>query len=312
MLASGELHNGNVIIRPLVDMLRSRLPAASRQSRRTLPELPAQRPATPDLSPSPADLLFNTWPGRLFLVAAALKLARRRPAARDGRARGDRAAQQRRDDRADGLGRLFRLAALPADEAPAAVARAPQADPVLHLHRRRAGAADHRVLHPRRVCDLDQRQRLPVPRRLRRHGQLRRAGGQCRGIGGRTQSCSRRRDGGAGAAECQQRRPAIPPVVDRLRAERRRGTAARAGRRVESCRGAGPHSCMADGSPRRVRRHGRARGRGTRRRRPADRPCRGPGAAEHAPPRLRDRRHSRSTVRSSTASTSPPASRPVW
>ena len=55
-------------------MLRSRLPAASRQSRRTLPELPAQRPATPDLSPSPADLLFNTWPGRLFLVAAALKL----------------------------------------------------------------------------------------------------------------------------------------------------------------------------------------------------------------------------------------------
>ena len=55
-------------------MLRSRLPAASRQSRRTLPELPAQRPAGPDLSPSPADLLFNTWPGRLFLVAATLKL----------------------------------------------------------------------------------------------------------------------------------------------------------------------------------------------------------------------------------------------
>jgi sigma-B regulation protein RsbU (phosphoserine phosphatase) len=55
-------------------MLRSRLPAASRQSRRTLPELPAQRSAAPDLSPSPADLLFNTWPGRLFLVAAALKL----------------------------------------------------------------------------------------------------------------------------------------------------------------------------------------------------------------------------------------------
>jgi sigma-B regulation protein RsbU (phosphoserine phosphatase) len=54
-------------------MLRSRLPAASRQSRRTLPELPAQRPAAPDLSPSPADLLFNTWPGRLFIVAAALK-----------------------------------------------------------------------------------------------------------------------------------------------------------------------------------------------------------------------------------------------
>ena len=55
-------------------MLRSRLPAASRQSRRTLPELPAQRPAPPDLSPSPTDLLFNTWPGRLFLVASALKV----------------------------------------------------------------------------------------------------------------------------------------------------------------------------------------------------------------------------------------------
>jgi phosphoserine phosphatase RsbU/P len=55
-------------------MLRSRLPAASRQSRRTLPELPAQRPAAPDLSPSPVDLLFNTWSGRLFIVAAGLKL----------------------------------------------------------------------------------------------------------------------------------------------------------------------------------------------------------------------------------------------
>jgi sigma-B regulation protein RsbU (phosphoserine phosphatase) len=55
-------------------MLRSRLPAASRQSRRTLPELPAQRPAAQDFSPSPADLLFNTWPGRLFLVAATLKV----------------------------------------------------------------------------------------------------------------------------------------------------------------------------------------------------------------------------------------------
>ena len=55
-------------------MLRSRHPAASRQSRRTLPELPAQRPAAQDFSPSPADLLFNTWPGRLFLVAATLKV----------------------------------------------------------------------------------------------------------------------------------------------------------------------------------------------------------------------------------------------
>ena len=102
VFASGELHSGNVIIRPIADMLRSRLPAASRQSRRTPPELPAQRPAAPDLTPSPRDLLFNTWPGRLFIVAAGAEARRRRPAARDGRARRDRAAQQRRDDRADG------------------------------------------------------------------------------------------------------------------------------------------------------------------------------------------------------------------
>ena len=109
-------------------MLRSRLPAASRQSRRTLPELPAQRPATPDLSPSPADLLFNTWPGRLFLVAAALKLlvaVLRRVTGVPGAM----SCQPHRDDRADGRGWLFRLAALPADEAPAAVVRAPQAIP---------------------------------------------------------------------------------------------------------------------------------------------------------------------------------------
>lgn len=54
-------------------MLRSRLPAAPRQSRRTLPDLPAQLQPAPELTPSPAELLFSTWPGRLFIVAAALK-----------------------------------------------------------------------------------------------------------------------------------------------------------------------------------------------------------------------------------------------
>jgi phosphoserine phosphatase RsbU/P len=54
-------------------MLRSRLPAAPRQSRRTPPELPAPPIVDPTLSPH--DLLFRSWAGRLFLIAAITKLA---------------------------------------------------------------------------------------------------------------------------------------------------------------------------------------------------------------------------------------------
>ena len=67
-------------------MLRSRLPAAPRQSRRTPPELPPSLSAARgSRSRRLVELLLHSWPGRLFIVAAALKLVvalmrqRRRP-----------------------------------------------------------------------------------------------------------------------------------------------------------------------------------------------------------------------------------------
>jgi sigma-B regulation protein RsbU (phosphoserine phosphatase) len=55
-------------------MTRSRLPAPPRTSRRTPPELPGYVPPPDDPTPSPRDLLLTTWHGRLFLLAASLKL----------------------------------------------------------------------------------------------------------------------------------------------------------------------------------------------------------------------------------------------
>jgi phosphoserine phosphatase RsbU/P len=55
-------------------MLRSRLPAAPRQSRRTPPELPPGLPSPGDLTPSARHMLLHSWAGRLFIIAAALKL----------------------------------------------------------------------------------------------------------------------------------------------------------------------------------------------------------------------------------------------
>jgi sigma-B regulation protein RsbU (phosphoserine phosphatase) len=55
-------------------MLRSRLPAAPRQSRRTPPELPPALSPPTDPVPSARDLLLQSWAGRLFIIAAALKL----------------------------------------------------------------------------------------------------------------------------------------------------------------------------------------------------------------------------------------------
>jgi phosphoserine phosphatase RsbU/P len=55
-------------------MLRSRLPAASRQGRRTPPELPPALSPPADPVPSARQLLLHSWAGRLFLSAAALKL----------------------------------------------------------------------------------------------------------------------------------------------------------------------------------------------------------------------------------------------
>jgi phosphoserine phosphatase RsbU/P len=55
-------------------MWRSRLPAAPRQSRRTPPALPPAAVSPGDPSPSPRHLLLHSWAGRLFIIAAALKL----------------------------------------------------------------------------------------------------------------------------------------------------------------------------------------------------------------------------------------------
>ena len=55
-------------------MPRSRLPAPPRTSRPTPPELPGYVPPPDDPTPSPRDLLLTTWPGRLFLIAAGLKV----------------------------------------------------------------------------------------------------------------------------------------------------------------------------------------------------------------------------------------------
>ena len=149
---------------------------------------------------------------------------RHRPARRAG----DR--QQRGDDRADPLGRVLRVAAVPAAQAPAAVAGPAQADPLLHLHRGGPGAADHRVLHPWRVGGLDQRQRVPVPRRLRRHRQPRRARGQRRGRGDRRgipHGTARPWPGCSATASSASRR--YRRALDRLRADRRRRRRRRCG-----------------------------------------------------------------------------------
>ena len=204
-------------------MLRSRLPAASRQSRRTLPELPAQRPAAPDLSPSPADLLFNTWPGRLFLVAAALKLL---------------------------VAVLRRVTGVPgAIELLSSAATIGLMVSVGYFVWRLFLLMKRRLLwRVRRKLILSYIFIGVVPALLIiaffilgalvistnvsaylfRDGyddMVNYAGLAANAAAAEVgrNPCGRRRDGGARAAECQQRRPAIPPVIDRLRAERRTG-----------------------------------------------------------------------------------------
>src|SRR5687767_16042407 len=55
-------------------MLRSRLPAAPRQGRRTPQDLPALLPPTVDPMPSARHLLLHSWAGRLFIVTAGVKI----------------------------------------------------------------------------------------------------------------------------------------------------------------------------------------------------------------------------------------------
>ena len=56
-----------------------------------------------------------------------------------------------------------------ADEAAPPLAASPAADPLLHLHRGRSGAAHHCLLRARRVDRHDEPERVSVQRRLRRH-----------------------------------------------------------------------------------------------------------------------------------------------
>ena len=56
-------------------MVRSRLPAAPRQSRRPPPDLFATLPPPVEPAPLPRELFFGSWAGRVFIAAAALKLA---------------------------------------------------------------------------------------------------------------------------------------------------------------------------------------------------------------------------------------------
>ena len=57
-------------------MARERLPDTTRRRRRSAAARPLGAPIRPDDPPrqSPRDLLLNTWPGRLFVIAAGLKL----------------------------------------------------------------------------------------------------------------------------------------------------------------------------------------------------------------------------------------------
>ena len=151
------------------DGRRSARPAGvSCSNNRTWRDAPRRGPS-PRRSQVARELLFGTWSGRLFLVAASLKfvvaLWRITGALPDGRA----CDQRRRDHRARRrASAMFVVAALRPDQAPPAVARSPQADPLLHLHRRHSVAADPGLLPVRRQPGVHERQRLPVQGRLRR------------------------------------------------------------------------------------------------------------------------------------------------
>ena len=122
---------------------------------RTRPHRPAPAgaaglPMPPDDSGRTArDLLLNSWPGRLFIIAAALKIL-----VALVRLVGDVPSFLRVLSSVATVGLavsvlffLTRLVVLV--QAPPALARTPEADPLLHLHRRRPVAADPRILPAR-------------------------------------------------------------------------------------------------------------------------------------------------------------------
>ena len=277
-LASGELHSGNVIIR--LNSRHAALPTPCCIATESTDAAGASRPAAcgaGSLALAGAISCFDTWPGRLFLVAAALKLARRRPAARRRACPGRSSCSSS----AATIGLIVSVGYF-----------------VWRLF----------VLMKRRLLWRVRRKLIlsyifigVVPALLIIAFFLLGAwvvsmnvsaylfsdgyddmvddaglGGQRRGGGDRAESCDRRRDRGARAAECQHRRPAIPPAVDRLRADRRRGAAAACG----PASGAMPRapdrdSGVGDGSRRRFIGTIAPAAGGARRRSPADRPRRG-------------------------------------
>ena len=119
------------------------LPGSRRPALPPAPELSAldARPAAEDLGGPPLHYLRRAQAGRRRCCGSFgdLPLPHHDP-------------EQRRHDRARRLGVGLHVAAVRADEAAAAVARPAQADPVLHLHRRRPVAADRHLLPARRRC----------------------------------------------------------------------------------------------------------------------------------------------------------------
>ena len=216
--------------------------------------------------------------------------------------------------------RLFLVRGRRGDEAPPAVARAPQADHLLHLHRLRAGDPDRRVLPARRRAAVLQLQLVSGSQRVR-HAQRTRAR--------RPRTTSPSRSSGTAGATCaigsssrrQRLLAAELPGVSIARRARRSRRARRRRRPIGHARvrprrspwrargrTSTPPATLPAGSaatgfgrPARLRRSGR------RRRRPPRRPVRShdvlaAGRARRARRLAVPNRRARRTVRSSTSS----------
>ena len=219
-----------------------------------MPPLPSPPPDRPSTTDAPVvrvrtmPTLTGTWPGRAVLIGGLVKLT----AIALSRAVGDSFAHRRGRHgghaRAADRPRVFHRPADRAREAPAALARPPQADPQLHLRRPRAGAAHHHFLPALRPAAL--RHREPVRRRhaaqeRRRPGAVSRAvdGDGARAPAART--TRRGRSSHRKQALLAERYPdaslAIVPVGRTC--DRPSPAVSRAGssRRERSPRGRGPH-----------------------------------------------------------------------
>ena len=148
-------------------------PARRRQAQPSLP-LPVDDPAR-----SARDLLLHSWPGRLFVVATAFKIIVGIVRLFVELPRVPAGPQHGRLDRPGVLGALLHHAPRVPRAAAPPVARAPKADPLLHLHRRRSIAAHLRVLPARRLSRHGHGRRIRLQKRVRRSATERAAA--CRG-----------------------------------------------------------------------------------------------------------------------------------